>query len=121
MDLMSDSTDGSQPEVPGETDAFVSAWMQRQGWRVAPGRWHLDPDGGFFIWQEEGSGSNTRALWIAELMLRRLSAERLGEVLDAEDVANEIRISQKIRSEPRGDGYRVSVVSRSSGEWKRMA
>ncbi|MDQ3223980.1 MAG: hypothetical protein M3Q75_11000, partial [Gemmatimonadota bacterium] len=59
------------------------------------------------------------ALWISESMVRRLSAEQLVETLNSEDIGEEIRISIKIRIEERGDGYRVSAVSRKSGEWKR--
>jgi len=117
---MTDHTSGSQPQVPADTDAAISAWMGKQGWRVAPGRWHLDPDGGFHTWQEEQPrAGGTHALWISESMVRRLSAEQLLAALNSEDVGNEIRISIKIRIEERGDGYRVSIVSRNSGEWKR--
>ncbi len=118
---MTDNSPGSSSQVPAETDAAVTAWMGKQGWRSAPGRWHMDPDGGFHIWQEEGrKPGGSHALWVSEAMVRRLSAERIVEALDREDVADEIRVSLKIRIEERGDGYRVSVVSRSSGEWKRL-
>ena len=118
---MTDFTSGSDAKVPAETDAAVAAWMSNQGWRAAPARWHLDPDGGFYIWQEEGrKPGGTHALWVSDAMVRRLSAERIVEALDREDVADEIRVSLKIRIEERGDEYRVSVVSRSSGEWKRL-
>ena len=120
-DSLPDFTSESDPKVPGATDAAVTAWMGKQGWRSAPGRLHLDPDGGFYIWQEQGpKPGGTHALWVSETMVRRLSAERIVEALDREDVADEIRVSLKIRIEERGDEYRVSVVSRSSGEWKRL-
>jgi hypothetical protein len=91
------------------------------GWRVAPGRWHLDPDGGFHIWQETAPNTGgSHALWISESMITRLSAPQVIEVLNSEDVANEIRISIKIRIQERGAEYRVSVVSRASGEWKKL-
>jgi hypothetical protein len=41
-------------------------------------------------------------------------------VLDSEGMADEIRISLKMRIQERGDGYRVSIVSRRSGEWKKQ-
>ena len=117
---MTDFTSGSS-SLPSETDAAMAAWMGKQGWRSALGRLHLDPDGGFYIWQEQGpKPGGTHALWVSETMVKRLSAERLVEALDREDVADEIRVSLKIRIEERGDEYRVSVVSRSSGEWKRV-
>ncbi len=114
------SADHSQ--VPPETDAAITAWMATHGWRVAPGRWYLDPDGGFHIWQEPvpTTGGN-HAIWISESMVRRLPPGRVVEALNGEDVADEIRISIKVRIQERGDGYRVSAVSRSSGEWKRVA
>lgn len=116
---MTDSASAS-PQVPAETDAAVSAWMGARGWRVAPARWYLDPDGGFHIWQEDTPRvGGSHALWVTESIARRLSAEQLVAVLNREDVGEEIRISRKIRIEQRGDEYRVSVVSRSSGEWNR--
>lgn len=117
---MTDSTSESLPQVPAGTDAAVAAWMGQQGWHVAPARWHMDPDMGFHIWEEEGpKPGGTHALWVSEFMVRRLSAPQLVEALNREDVADEIRISLKIRIQNRGDEYRVSVVSRSSGEFKR--
>jgi len=117
---MMDLTPESPPPVPAETDEAVSAWMGAQGWRVAPARWYLDPDGGFHIWQEDTPRvGGTHALWVTDSMVRRLPAQQLVAVLNSEDVADEIRISRKIRIEERGDEYRVSVVSRGSWEWKR--
>jgi hypothetical protein len=52
-------------------------------------------------------------------MVRRLSAQQLIEVLDREEMDQEIRISVRMRIEERGSEYRVSVVSRRSGEWKQ--
>ncbi|MEA2722772.1 MAG: hypothetical protein QOH59_543, partial [Gemmatimonadales bacterium] len=40
-------------------------------------------------------------------------------VLDSEEMAQEIRISLKVRIEERGAEYRISVVPRRSGEWPR--
>jgi hypothetical protein len=80
----------------------------------------MDPEAGYHVWQENGNTSErSHALWIAESMVRRLSAEDLVRVLNSEDMREEIRISTKVRIEPRGSEYRVSVVSRNSGEWKR--
>jgi hypothetical protein len=111
---------GSGPEVPPETNAAIVAWMRNQGWNVAPARWQMDPDAGFHIWQEEEpTGERSHALWVTESMVRHLSAEELVKVLNREDMAEEIRISFKVRIQERGDGYRVSVVPRPSGGWKR--
>jgi hypothetical protein len=52
--------------------------------------------------------------------LRDLSAEQLVGVLNREGVAEEIRISFKVRIEERGNEYRVSVVPRRSGESRRQ-
>jgi hypothetical protein len=112
---------GQQPQVPPESNAAISAWMRDQGWDVAPPRWEMDPESGFHVWQEkEPAIGRSHALWIAESMLRHLSAEELVSVLDSEDLAEGIRISFKVRIEERGDGYRVSVVPRPSGEWGRQ-
>ena len=118
---MTESTSANHSQVPLDADAAIIAWMGTHGWRVASGRWYLDPDGGFHIWQEPvpTTGGN-HAIWIAESMVGRLSAEQLVEALNREDVADEIRISIKVRIQERGDGYRVSAVSRSSGEWQRV-
>ena len=117
---MTDSSPPSTPQVPSETDTAVSAWMGAQGWHVAPARWYQDPDGGFHIWEEATPRvGGSHALWLTESIVRRLPAAQLVGVLTSEDVADEIRISRKIRIEERGEEYRVSVVSRSSGEWKR--
>jgi hypothetical protein len=88
---------------------------------VAPARWEMDSGSGFHVWQEtEATAGKSHALWIAEPMVGRLSAEQLVDVLDGEGMADEIRISFKMRIQERGDGYRVSIVSRRSGEWKKQ-
>jgi hypothetical protein len=53
-------------------------------------------------------------------MIRHLKPDELIEVLNREAVAEEIRISYKVRIEERGADYRVSVVPRRSGEFRRM-
>jgi hypothetical protein len=119
--MMADFAPGSNPQVPPETDTAIAAWMGNQGWTVAPARWEMDPETGFHVWQEdEPPIGRSHALWVAESMVRRLSATQLVEVLDDEGVAEEIRISYKIRIEERGDGYRVSMVPRRSGESRRQ-
>jgi hypothetical protein len=81
----------------------------------------MDPEAGFQVWQEtDPTRGRSHALWIAESMVRHLSAEQLVDVLDSEGMAEEIRISFKIRIQERGDGYRVSIVSRRSGEWRKQ-
>jgi hypothetical protein len=118
---MADVGLGSDPQLPPKSDAAVSAWMRNQGWNVAPTRWEMDPDTGFHVWQEdEPTIGRSHALWIAESMLRRLSAEELVGVLDREGMAEEIRVNFKVRIEERGDEYRVSVVPRRSGESRRQ-
>jgi hypothetical protein len=95
--------------------------MGNHGWRVAPARCESDPEAGFCVWQEtEPAAGKSHALWIAESMVRHLSAEQLVDVLDTEGMADEIRISLKMRIQERGDGYRVSIVSRRSGEWRKQ-
>jgi hypothetical protein len=107
--------------LPPATDAAVVAWMRGHGWRVAGARFELDPQNEFRVWQEdEPKIGRSHALWIAESMVRHLSAEELVAVLDNEGMADEMRISYKVRIEERGDGYRVSVVPRPSGEMKRL-
>jgi hypothetical protein len=111
----------ANPQLAPETDAAVARWMASHGWNVAPARWERDPDTGFFVWQEdEPPIGRSHALWIAESMARHLGPEELVRVLNDERVAEEIRISFKIRIEERGNEYRVSVVPRRSGESRRL-
>ena len=119
--MTTDLTVSRNPQVPPESDAAIVAWMGNQGWKVAPARWEMEPEAGFHVWQEtETSAGKSHALWIDESMVRRLSAEQLVSVLNSEGMAEELRISLKMRIQERGDGYRVSIVSRRSGEWKRQ-
>jgi hypothetical protein len=112
---------GLNPKVPPEHDAAIVAWMGNQGWRVARARWEIDVETGFHVWQEQDRAARvSHALWVSEPMVRHLSAEQLVEVLNREEMAQEIRISLKVRIEERGDEYRVSVVPRRSGEWPRQ-
>ena len=109
------------PQVPAESNEAVVAWMASQGWIVGLPRWEKDPETGFHVWQElEPSRGRSHALWVAEPMLRHLAAEELVRVLDIEGVAEAIRISFKARIEERGNEYRVSIVPRASGEWRRQ-
>jgi hypothetical protein len=95
--------------------------MGKQSWKVGPARWETDPEAGFHVWQENGGLARiSRALWVSESMVRHLEAEQLIGVLDREEMAQEIRISLKVRIEERGAEYRVSVVPRRSGEWPRQ-
>ena len=119
---------GLNPKVPAEHDAAIVAWMGNQGWRVAPARWEMD-QAGFYVWQEQDRAARqeddraarrSHALWVSEAMVRHLSAGQLVEVLNKEEMAQEIRISLKVRIEERGDEYRVSVVPRRSGEWPKQ-
>jgi hypothetical protein len=111
----------SSSQIPPESDEAIIAWMGDQGWKVTSARWEMEPEEGFHVWQETGpTAGKSHALWIAESMVRHLSAEQLVTVLDREGMAEEIRISLKMRIQERGDGYRVSIVSRRSGEWKRQ-
>jgi hypothetical protein len=94
--------------------------MGEQGWKVGPARWETDSEAGFHVWQENGGLSRiSHALWVSESMVRHLEAEQLIGVLDREEMAQEIRISLRIRIEERGTEYRISVVPRRSGEWPR--
>lgn len=108
------------PQVPPETNAAITAWMEDQGWKVPPPRWEVDADGEFHVWQEdEPPEGRSHALWVAESMVRHLSADQLVRVLKSEDMAEEMRVSFKVRIQERGSEYRVSVVPRASGGWKR--
>jgi hypothetical protein len=80
----------------------------------------MDHEVGFYVWQEnERTAEGSHALWVSESMLRHLSAEQLVRVLNSEDMATDIRVSRKVRIEQRGDEYRISVVSRRSGGWRK--
>jgi hypothetical protein len=94
--------------------------MRQHGWTVTKARWETESEGGFHVWQETGKSPGTaHALWVSESMVRRLSPEQLIQVLDHEEMDQELRISLRMRIEERGSEYRVSVVSRRSGEWKQ--
>jgi hypothetical protein len=95
--------------------------MQRHGWSVSPPVWTADPDGRFYVWQEESTSlGRSHALWIDEAMIEHLAANALVDVLNREQVAQAIRISFKVRIDERGAEYRVSVVPRRSGEIRRV-
>lgn len=81
----------------------------------------MDAEAGFHVWQENGGLAKiSHALWVSASMVRRLTAEQLIGVLEREEMAQEIRISLKIRIEERGTEYRISVVPRRSGEWPKQ-
>jgi hypothetical protein len=106
--------------IPPESNTAIVAWMGGHGWKVAPARWETDPETGFHVWEEEqATGGRTHALWIEDAMVRNLSAEQLVEVLNHEGLADELQFSFKVRIQERGDGYRVAIVPRRSGEWRR--
>ena len=106
--------------MPPGIDAAVSAWMRKHRWQVTPARFEQDPDSGFYVWQEETPDGRSHALWIADSMVRRLAPGALVEVLDQEALAEDIKINFKVRIEERGAEYRVSVVPRRSGEFRRQ-
>jgi hypothetical protein len=109
------------PSVPQGTDTAVAAWLRSHGWRVTPARWEVEPELGFYVWQEEApSNGRSHALWISEPMVRRLTPDELAAVLNREGVAEDIRINFKVRIEERGAEYRVSVVPRKSGEFRKQ-
>jgi hypothetical protein len=117
---MADSTPAN-PQLPPETDAVIAGWMRSHGWNVVPARWEIDPEARFHVWEEDlPAVDRSHALWVAESIPRHLSPEELVNVLNSEAVADEIRVSYKVRIQERGDGYRVSTVPRRSGGWKRQ-
>jgi hypothetical protein len=117
---MTDTTPGSTPRVPPKTDMAMVAWMKQHGWTVAKAQWEMESEMGFHVWQETGKSHGTaHAVWVSDSMIRRLSADQLIAVLDKEEMDQEIRISIRMRIEERGSEYRISVVSRRSGEWKQ--
>jgi hypothetical protein len=94
--------------------------MRSHGWQVQPARWEADPELGFYVWQElPAQQGRPHGLWIAEPMVSGLSAGELIAVLEREAVAEDIRISFRVRIQERGAGYRISVVPRRSGEYPR--
>jgi hypothetical protein len=81
----------------------------------------MDLENGFHVWEAEArENGRAHALWIAETMVRRLTPEELVAVLNRERVFEDIRASFKVRIEERGEEYRVSVVPRKSGEFRRQ-
>lgn len=109
------------PELPPETDAAIAGWMRSHGWNVVPARPEMDPELGFYVWQEdEPPIGRSHAIWVAESMTGHLSAEELVNMLDSEGVAEEIRINHKVRIQERGGEYRISTVPRRSGESRRQ-
>ena len=50
--------------------------MRRHGWKTAGARWEMEPESGFYVWEEEAHGAGrTHALWIEEAMVQHLTAE----------------------------------------------
>lgn len=95
--------------------------MRSHGWQVTPAEWAVEPETGFYVWQEEApSVGRSHALWVAAPMVRHLTPEEIVDVLNRERVAEDIRISFKIRVEGRGAEYRVSIVPRQSGEFRKQ-
>lgn len=74
---------------------------------------------GFHVWEEAHPVGRSHALWVDEAMVRHLAPAQLVDVLHGEGVAEDIRINFKVRIEERGAEYRVSVVPRRSGEFRR--
>jgi hypothetical protein len=95
--------------------------MRKHRWEVDGVRWERDPDGAFHVWEEKTpTMGRAHALWVAESMVRRLEPQELIQTLNQEGVAEELRISFKVRIEERGAEYRVSIVPRKSGEFRRQ-
>jgi hypothetical protein len=118
---MTDTTPGSTPRVPPKTDTAIVAWMKQHGWTVSKAHLETESEIGFHAWQETDKSPGTaHALWVSDSMIRRLSAEQLIAVLEKEEMDQEIRISLRMKIEERGSEYRISVVSRRSGEWKQQ-
>ena len=110
-----------QPPVPQDSDISVAAWLRSRGWDVGSARWEMEPELGFYVWQERiPSNGRSHALWISEPMVRHLTPQELVDVLNREGVAEDIRINFRVRIEERGAEYRVSVVPRKSGEFRRQ-
>jgi hypothetical protein len=109
-----------KPSIPRDSDVAVVAWLRSKGWEVRPGRWETEPELGFYVWEETPSIGRSHALWISEPMVRNLTPDELVGVLNREGVAEDIRINFKVRIEERGAEYRVSVVPRKSGEFRRQ-
>ena len=76
---------------------------------------------GFYVWQEQmPPNGRSHALWVDEAIVRRLRPAELMDVLNREGLAEDIRINFRVRIEERGAEYRVSVVPRKSGEFRRL-
>jgi hypothetical protein len=110
----------NNPPIPPETDSTISAWMRSHGWNVAAARWTMEPEAGFYVWQEEHLDGKAHALWVADYMVRHLTPDELIKVLNQEAVAEDVRASFKVRIEERGAEYRVSPVPRRSGGFKKL-
>jgi hypothetical protein len=104
--------------IPPETDAEVVRWMNGHGWKVGPAVRRQEPEGSFYVWQEDGGHVTSHSLWVAEEMTSKLKADELISVFKRERLAEDIRISFRIRIEERGTEYRVSLVPRRSGEFR---
>jgi hypothetical protein len=83
--------------------------------------WQKEPEAGFFVWQEDGSAKGkSHALWISDSLALALDAEQLVGVLERQGLAEDIRVSFKVKIEERGAEYRVSIVPRRSGEFRKL-
>jgi hypothetical protein len=94
--------------------------MTGHGWRVAPAQWAMDPETGFYVWQEQKAQGEVYALWAAEPMIGHLSARELVDVLNSEGVAEDLRTSFRVQIQERGDEYRVRPAPRRPRESRRQ-
>ena len=92
--------------------------MHGHGWKVGPAIRHLEPEGGFYVWREDSDGVKSHSLWVAETMVHNFRPDQLVEIFKRERLAEDLRVSFRIRIEERGTDYRVSLVPRRSGEFK---
>ena len=112
------STADGYSRIPPDTDAAVVRWMHAHGWKVGPANRQVEPEGEFYVWREESDGVKSHALWVAETMVHNLRPDQLVEVFKRERLAEDLRVSFRIRIVERGTEFRVSLVPRRSGEFK---
>jgi hypothetical protein len=92
--------------------------MNSHGWKVEAAVRRQEPEGTFYVWREDGGHVTSHSLWVSDEMISKLRADELIGVFKRERLAEDIKISFRIRIEERGTEYRVSLVPRRSGEFK---
>jgi hypothetical protein len=96
----------SHHTIDPKKDLAIKEWMRTEGWSsAASAEWRQDPDAGFWAWRHVKRDEPLYILAIHEPLVRQLAADELVATLRVLQVADELRVKQKVRV---WEGGRVS-------------